>query len=123
MFEITFLLLSLAIVFILLDLSISLKAMCKSLNILSNEYSTTEVKDDEVKTSYEIEKEIREKEFDARIKQLQDELSYASSKTPYNFIQSIKSTGTSADILADGIYNIPHNSIIPSQGNISEFAD
>ena len=119
MFEITFLLMSLAVILILLDMSTSLKSMNKFLNIMSNYYSFEERNEEELdKSSYEIEKEKREKAFDERINQLLKEI---NSATPTN---NTLSAGNTADILAEGIYNIPHGQVnINTPTPATEFAD
>lgn len=62
-------------------------------------------------SSYEVEKQKREKEFDERIIGLQKEL---------NMLDDF---GTPADILHEGVYNIPHNERIPTSKGEVEIAD
>ena len=62
-------------------------------------------------SSYEVEKQQREKEFDERIFGLQKELNMLD-----NF-------GTPAEILHEDVYNIPHNERIPTSKDEVEIAD
>lgn len=103
MFEITLTLLVVALVYISYDLGNTLKTISNTLIIISNEFNSNEDGTGETKTSYEIEKEIREAEFDERIRQMQSELDSihpGQTNTP--------------EILAKGIYNLPDYYIKPS---------
>lgn len=77
----------------------------KELHLLSRQmmYGESEV---EGKTSYEIEKEQRERVFDERILQLQREVN-SFTNPPHQE----RGTGIEAEILSNGLYNIPHGEV------------
>lgn len=93
------------IIYFLYDVGNSLRNISESFTILTGAYSTTEEEYNKV-SSYDIEREKRELEFDERIRQMQLELdSQILSNTNNN------TNSGEAEILANGIYNIPHNEI------------
>lgn len=58
----------------------------------------------EEERAYFEEKERKEREFDERIKQMKEELSGSIPEKP-------RVTGIVADVLADGVENLPHDTI------------
>ena len=93
------------IIYFLYDVGNSLRSISESFTSLTSAYSATEEEYNKV-SSYDIEREKRELEFDERIRQMQLELdSQILSRTSSN------TNSGEAEILANGIYNIPHNEI------------
>ena len=95
MYEITIMLLFLALIILFFDVSNSLR---KLVSFKGVETKLMIGEEEEVMSDYEKEKRIREEMLDSRIRQLQLELDNNTYGTP-------------AEVTMNGIYNIPHSDV------------
>lgn len=87
------------------DLRDALLGLDEMTDELSSDAQETE---DEVDVWHEQFMERRGRAFEERINQIKDELANDQPTRP---------TGYTADVLADGVYNLPHDSIIDYETN------
>jgi hypothetical protein len=107
-YELTVVLGLVAIIMYLIKINQSLKFIE---DILSKEHAMMVGEDEEVLSSYEIERQERERIFDERIRELQIELDMMYGE------------GTPGEILEEGIYNIPHQEVIINKYEDEEVAN